>query len=301
MSWDANNSTLLELLMEARPHVRNVPAGLPFRDAAAALAIACWGASVQAETSQLVNISALALLSQRRLVAHQVRPAAARQVSETDLHSLPDAPPRLLRGPWLVEARRPEAGERLWGDTVALAGYELEGVTYLVGLGAPDWCRVVQWRPQWTGEELDEGTRQTRSPLVDDMSAHESWAREAARFAVVLGLMLDAEGAPLRVEEERQRDTARRVREGGASAEGVHVRHVYLDEESVARAPAPAAPDSGVDGAAGRLAEQVLVRGHLKRQRHGPGNRDVKWLYVAGYSARRWVAPGVTQVVVSKR
>jgi hypothetical protein len=153
---------------------------------------------------------------------------------------------------------------------------------------------------EWSPPPL-EGTQQTASPLVDDVSTHQSWAREAARFAVVLGLLLDAEGAPLRVEEERQRDTARRAKKGGAGAEGVHVRHAYLDAERVARVPSPASPDTAADGTAGRLAEHVLVRGHLKRQRHGPGNREVKWLYIAGYSARRRVAPGVTQVVVSKQ
>jgi len=293
-------ASMLELVMEALPYAREVPNALPLHQAAPTVAMACWGPTACMRGPELVNIAALAIRGRTRLVAHQVRPAAARQVAETDLHSLPDAPPRLMRGPWMVEVRRPETGEHLWGDTVALAGYEAEpGTTFLVGLGAGGWCRAVHWRPRWTGENLEEGTQQVRSPMVDDMSAHETWAREAARFAVVLGLLLDAEGAPLRVEEERQRDTARRSKRGGTSAQGVHVRHVYLDEERVARPPAPAS--SGGDGTAGRLVEQVLVRGHLKRQRHGPGNREVKWLYVAGYSARRWVAPGVAQVVVSRR
>jgi len=51
------------------------------------------------------------------------------------------------------------------------------------------------------------------------------------------------------------------------------VRHVYMDEDLVARGPGASNSGSGVDATAGKLAEQVLVRGHLKRQRHGPGNR----------------------------
>lgn len=301
-AWQHDFATLLELVQEALPYAREMPEAIPFREAATTVAVACWGPTAATSGPELVNVAALALRARERLVAHQVRPAAARQVAETDVHSLPDAPPRLLRGPWLLEVRRPETGERLWGDTVALAGYEVEpGTTFLLGLGAGGWCRVVHWRPRWTGEDLDEGTHQHASPLVDDMSAHQEWAREAARFAVVLGLLLDAEGAPLRVNEERQRETARRAKKGGTGAEGVRVRHVYLDEERVVRASAPVPQGSGMDGTAGRLAEQVLVRGHLKRQRHGPGNREVKWLYVAGYSARRWVAPGVAQVVVSRK
>lgn len=299
-TWPRGAATLLDLVLEARARVtQSPPASVPFSVRAEVLACDCWGPETPTLAPQLANVAGLALASRERLVAHDVRPAAAAQVGTTDMHSLPAGPPRLLQGPWLLQVRRPEAGERLWGDTVALGGYEVDGTTYLVGLGAPDWCAVATWRPRWTGEDLESGTQQSTSPLVDDVSGFQAWAREAARYAVVLGLLLDAEGAPLRVEEERQRDVARRASKGGAGTHGLSVRHVYLDEERVARAPAGTAVASDADGTAGRLAEQVQVRGHLKRQRHGPGNREVKWVYVAGYSARRWIAPGVSQVVVA--
>ena len=41
----------------------------------------------------------------------------------------------------------------------------------------------------------------------------------------------------------------------------------------------------------GRVADAVVVSGHMKRQRYGEGHALVKWIYVAGYSARRWFAP----------
>jgi hypothetical protein len=41
----------------------------------------------------------------------------------------------------------------------------------------------------------------------------------------------------------------------------------------------------------GRVADAVVVSGHLKRQRFGESRALVKWIYVAGYSARRWFAP----------
>ncbi len=35
----------------------------------------------------------------------------------------------------------------------------------------------------------------------------------------------------------------------------------------------------------------VEVTGHIKRQRHGPGRAQTKWIYIASYEARRWVGP----------
>lgn len=50
-----------------------------------------------------------------------------------------------------------------------------------------------------------------------------------------------------------------------------------------------------------RVAEAVAVRGHLRRQRHGPGLAQVRWVYVASYEARRWVAPRPATIVVGRR
>ncbi|QDE83331.1 hypothetical protein [Myxococcus xanthus] len=271
---------LAELVAEALASLRSAPAELglvPFRQRAVLTAQATWDEGAPLRAPPLVNVAGLALAGGMGLVAHQVRPAASAHVAATDLHSLPDSPPEFLRRPWLLEVRRPSAGERLFGSTFALGGYQLEGTTYLIGLTAAGAASVAPWRPQWTGEDLTEGTRQERSPLIDDVGEHQQWARDAARFAVVYALLCEAEGSPLRVDEARKRDAVGLL----------PVRNVYLDGAlggGTTTLPAPAPTGS-------RVAEERQVRGHLKRQRHGPGLALSKWIYVSGYSAWRWVAP----------
>jgi hypothetical protein len=75
----------------------------------------------------LVHLAAFGVRTERRLVVHEVRPEVARLVAHTDLHSLPGEPPRLLRGPLLFEVHRPETGNRLFGDTVALPATRTRG------------------------------------------------------------------------------------------------------------------------------------------------------------------------------
>jgi hypothetical protein len=186
-----------------------------------------------------------------------------------------------------------------WG-TAALGGYELDGHVYLVGLGYPDGVAVARWRPHWTDEDLDSGVTRDASPLIDDVDAHHSWSRAAARFAVVLGLLLDAEGAPFRIDVERPG----KRRPGGArpAPQEWTTRHVYLDELAYSGTELRLARgEAGEASAAGdRLPEEVVVRGHLKRQRYGAGRARVRWIYVASYEARRWVAPRPVRVVVSR-
>jgi hypothetical protein len=78
------------------------------------------------------------------------------------------------------------------------------------------------------------------------------------------------------------------------------VRHVSLSAPlAVPAGKAPAERTPAAEAApAGRAADVVAVRGHLKRPRHGAGLAETKWIYVAGYEARRWVAPGPRKVVV---
>ncbi|WP_223644432.1 hypothetical protein [Corallococcus sp. EGB] len=269
-----------DLLAKVAPHLDRVPSrpADDLQSVAAELAASTWSRRMVEDAPILIDVAMLGLLGRRQLAVHQLRGAAARHASLTDLHSLPDAPPALLRQPWLLEARHPDEGDRLFGDTFALAGYSLDGTSYLLGLLGNGAAAFAPWRPRWTGEDLDEGTHQERSPLIDEGHAfgHAAWAREAARYAVVFGLLAEAEGTPLRIGEGRQRD----------ARAGLPVRNVYLDG-----AVAPPLESLPGAGPAERDAVARQVRGHLKRQRHGPGMSLTRWIYVSQYAAWRWVRP----------
>jgi len=273
------------------------------------LAMHTFGDPVASGALELVNIAALAICLERP-VLHLLRPAACGLVHTTDLHTLPGEPPRLLQRAWLVEVRRPETGDRLFGDTVYLGGYAFDGATYLVGLEWPETARVSRWVPRWGDAELDAGVAHETSPMIDDVDTHHAWAREAARFAVVLGVLLDAEGTPIRIETDAPPAKKRQRGRGGKQRERDTwtTRHVYLDE---LRAPRPAPPTSrpapltsahdDSQTTDGLLPTESQVRGHLKKQPYGPGRTKRRWIYVESYEARRWVAPGPIRVVVDSK
>lgn len=273
---------------------------LPLREAAAVLATRGYGLETVTAQPALINLAALALSGRERLVVHHLRPSVPRLVAATDLHALPDAPPPLLAGPWLVEVGRPERGERLWGDTWCLGGYLLDGVHYLIGLEGGG-IHVVPWRPRWAGGELAEGVSTERSALIDEglLTEHVTWGREAARFAVILSLLLEAAGAPLREREEDVPRPPRGTPRAAPQARPWTVRRVSLTpEEERDQAARPAGAGVGAAGAEGRVEATVRVRGYLKCQRHGPGNSLKRWIWVEGYAARRWVSPWSTTVVM---
>lgn len=252
----------------------------------------------------LINIGVLAIQMRERLIVHEIRRPVPSVVASTDLHSLPEEPPRLLRTPCILEVRDPksealfDSGDEI-GATCALGCYALDDALYLVGLQYPDGIAVVRWCPRWGGGELGDGIVQDDgSLLIDtDTEAHAAWGREAARFLVVLGLLLDAEHSPVATTDDapgKRRKGNGRTRKSSPWA----VRRVYLD--GPARSSSPSEPSE--EGAmAGRLDVTVPVTGHLKRQPYGPGRALRKWVYVAGYEARRWVAPKPMRVIVGTR
>lgn len=278
------------------PLVREARANTPLpplsREAAAAVALETWGERALALPA-LVNVAALALALPRDVV-HDVSPGAARRADETDLHTLPDEPPTLLRRAALCEVRRPHR-ERLFGSTVSLGAYALDGAVYLVGLDWPDGVRVARWRPYWSGGDLPAGIPADASPLIDDVEEHREWAREAARWLLMLGLLLDAQGSPVREGEDVPVAVRRRSPTG--NGDGPVTRRVYLDE------PARPGGSSAVQGGPveGRLGLEVPVKGHLKRQPYGPAQGLRRWVYVESYEARRWVAPRPLRIVVRER
>ena len=248
------------------------------------------------------------------LVAHSLRSDVAKLVDATDLHSLPDASPRLLRRACLVEVSDSEK-DRLFGDTFALGVYANEGKLNIIGIervGHVLRSRSSWWTPAWSGGDLDVGVAVGMShPLTNvppgQHEEHRAWAAEAARFLVVLGVLLDTDNAPLEVEEESSRSEAERKRLAGLKpAQKKNVprawitRRVSLSPRARRVAPQGGPGASGSPMAPGRQAQdQTLVSGHLKRQPWGPKGAQRKWIYVESYEARRWVAPGPVKVVVT--
>jgi hypothetical protein len=254
----------------------------------------------------LINLACLTYAARERFVVHAVRPGIVHLVAATDLHSLPHQAPALLQGPWVIEHHHAERGEVLWGDTIGLCGYPLgDGSIYLVGLQTPDGARGMRWAPRWEGGELAEGIPPGDGPgvaLLADVQRGPwaAWAPEAVRFVLVFALLLEAERSPCGVRDEGERPRRGRGGVTGAGPQGEWiVRHVRVEQPTVEGASglaghAPEAPP------AGRELADVRVRGHLKRQRYGAGFTQTKWIYVEGYAARRWVAPGPVRVVVGR-
>lgn len=244
----------------------------------AVVAQAAFGPSETMEHVGSINMAVLALLTNAQPATWLCRPSASRVIHGTDLHSIPTLPPRLLRAPGIIEARRPETGERLWGDVASLGWYSFGDQLWLIGLQYPDGYMVARWHPRWTGEDLeDQLPTSDPTALVPEVlrSAYQEFALQAARYLVVLGLLAEADPSPLRIVLDKSDKTRRH-------------RDVYLDTKTERTQPRNLSPVPLLEG---RHGVERPVTGHLKRQRYGESNAKVKWIYVQGFSARRWVSP----------
>src|SRR5690606_36082905 len=139
------------LVHQLHSHLPRVGDTGEVRVRAAALAVQAVGNAAMEEPAW-INIAALAL-SMPRLIVHRLTADAAQPVRSTELRALPGEPPRLLRGAWIVESRRPEK-HALFGQTASLGGYWLDECLYLIGLDHPDGIRVERVLPRWEESDL---------------------------------------------------------------------------------------------------------------------------------------------------
>lgn len=269
--------------------------GAPIALAGAAVAMSHYGAAVNdPRGSALVNVGALAVAARGTPAVYHCRPSAARVVHETDLHSIPAEPPPLLRRPGIVEVRRPETGERLWGDVFSIGWYTVEGAqcdpprltptTFLIGLEYDGSALAARWTPTWTGEEIDEQlpAPEYGSSLIEavDTMHHHQFAQACARFLVVFGLLERIEHGPLRFELDKK--TGRR---------NVWTGDSYLPHGK----PKPPRVDGLIDPIdPARVLGDARIQGHLKRVRTGEGRRNVEYRYIQGYTGKRWFGPRYT-------
>lgn len=292
------------LVRPLRRYITKLPASAQLHASAERVIIEHYGAHA-VDHPPTVNVGVLAVLSRGVPQTFHVRPSASMVVHETDLHAIPSEAPMILRGPGIIEARRPETGERLWGDIASLGWYAIRGADqeppslvdaiYMIGCHYPVGYHVARWSPAWSGKDLDselpyedpdllvgEDGAPTRGLSLADVlerTAHHEFARQAARYLIVFGLLEQIDDGPLRFELDKK-TRVRHVRPRDLSARG----HIPVP---VIPRPDPTTP---IDPSA-RVLGDAQVRGHLKRVRVGEGRQKIRWHYVHGYSARRWHAP----------
>lgn len=235
---------------------------------------------------------------QGRCVAHVFRPAACALVASTDLRDMPSEPPRILRGPWLIAG---SAGP-LFGDTLELGGYP-DGPHGIRLVGRFDDSGVVatSWRPEWGERFSFKLPREADKEASKNPEEAAAWGAEAARFAVMAGLLLDAEGTPFQPRDEADngpRDA--RTKRPRREADWI-TRHIYLDHAKARAREAPADHVAEAGKMVGLVPERVEVRGHLRNQPCGPQRSERKWVYVAPFAATRWVREGDVRVVTHAR
>ena len=247
---------------------------------------------------EYLNIMALALSMQDRLIMHRLSKGTVSLVHDTDLHMLPSESPAFLKNPFLISSRKPEQGDVLFGNTIQIGGYWMEDTLYLILLHK-EGLSVVPWEPKWAEEAIDDFT--PKDMTLVDREVWDGWkeeARRAVRFITVFSILYEAENTPVRIEElkeKRSQKAAASSRRGDSgsrrsSSAKWSIRRVYIDARLYK--PAPESETSSRDLDKSRLEERaVMVSGHLKRQPYGPRLSLRKWIYVQSYEARRWVSP----------
>jgi hypothetical protein len=238
----------------------------------------------------MVNVAALAL-SMPRFRVHEISNGASGLVHGTDLRTTPGEPPHLLQSAWIVQASYP--GEMLFGSTCCVGYYPLDGAIYIVGLDWPDGAAVARWVPQWGEREIDVPV--DMSPLLEgvDRGAHREWAIAAARYGIVLALLMEAEDTPIHVMSRRPSRKHRRhmIQDDGASGGAGNIVYISLPRQQVIVDHRH--QHQGGSLSPGMVEIDVHVRGHLKRQPCGPDRADRRWVWIESYEARRWAAAAV--------
>jgi hypothetical protein len=241
---------------------------LRHRARASALAMLARDTGVIPEHPFYMAVASLTLALDPRPLVHELGPGVAEAVDATRSHALPPEPPRLLRRAFVLESTHPEQGGRLFDDTWCLGGYSLDGAIYLCGITPENRAFFGSWRPRWgSGDEVgvgagEDGLVRAGGEGEDPEAELRAWARRAARFALTLGLMLEAEGTPLRWSDTRDRLTGprgKRKRVGVRRGAWV-MRRVSLD------GPPPAGVGRSEGGPAGGASPGRVAAGAAPRE-----------------------------------
>jgi hypothetical protein len=183
-------SVYVEHLIQVADHLKLAVPGDPW-PAAQRLAVASHGVRAVASCPALVDYACLAVIMRRdRTVPMLISTDVVERVPAWVPTDLPASVPPVLQEGWVIEPRDPAQGERLFGDTVTLAGYYQQATRSFMLIGV-EWVgryRVVPWRPRWGTSAW--GIAYEESALIDGPREQYEWGQAAVRFLIGLVLLL---------------------------------------------------------------------------------------------------------------
>jgi len=237
-----------------------------------------------------------------QFVVHRLHPTAVRAVRETDLAFWPSSPPRALTRPLLVQATPDKGDGTLLGPVNQLLVVpESSGITWICACVRSVGVALHALRAAWSISEdsPDDVRRVLDANLAGisriSMKSGDLELNTAAllKFVVTLALFLEAETC-----EGRQLASVRT--EAGTlpngrppkKGQGFTIRHVRISDEALLTASRQfsntkreAPPHSE-----NLVAEEITVRGFLRRQVCGKGRAERKTIYVAPFRRLQWKA-----------
>jgi hypothetical protein len=205
----------------------------------------------------------------------------------------------------MIEARRPEQGERLIGDVVAITWWTRGNEVHLMAqvAGTPETPKGIVfswvWYPTWSGAEFPahmDLASDASLTNITDAGRFSGVATDALRFLITFGILLTAEASPLEVDQEKSQAKKGAPKQPNTTA--WVTRHIFLSEQQNRRIASPSKEDIENAARDGLSLEEVSVRGYIRRQRHGPGLSLVKEVYVHGFLSHRWVAADKNKRIV---
>lgn len=253
------------------------------------------------ETSSRVRVTCLALSMYPATVTYQMRPGACRLINHTGMGFVPTEVPKVLRYAAVMEARRPDAGERLFHDVVSLGWYWDDGeMIILARTYPPSNIFTFRWKPEWTGEDLPSHTSFDSTRLVMDAAKFSRIATGAIRFLITFAVLMQAENTQLRTEQENIHPKTKGAKSSKTPATMV-IRHVYLSDPVPAKGSAstPVKSMATLDREDRMLAETV-VRQHTRRQRYGPGLSLVREIVIREHDSHFWSSKLSKKIIVDE-
>ncbi|WP_286978832.1 hypothetical protein [Aminobacterium sp. UBA5514] len=246
-----------------------------------------------------INISALAWEMRSSLTVYELAKGVPEIIRETEIRSLPSIPPFLLHHGWIIESRK--ISEPLFGDTVCLGGYSVDNKIFLIGFERNGRAMVVPVTPCWGETDIETNCEWL---VVEEREIDESrkWAIEAMHFATILGALLEAETAPIKIENRTAKQKKKSKRGKNPKKEEIKkwtTRIIRLSEIGEASLSEITEPSSSKLDTSDLVLETVKVKGHIKRVAVGKGRKERKWIYVAPYLSSRWVSEHV-KIIVKK-
>jgi hypothetical protein len=231
----------------------------------------------------------------KNVTVHTLTDGVIEKIKHTKIENMPNEIPKFMKRPFLIEARH---DKMLFNDIQSIGGFIYNNEMFLLIGTQGDRYYCQREKASFDGRKIGDINFVYNANIDYGAFIQLKTRKDTFAFATTLSLMLEAEKSPLIIENKLKKSN----RKSHNMKNKIHetdwiIKRIYIDRKLIYK---KTFTEHNELDKYGKILKDVIVKGHLRKQRYGKDFSEEKWIYIESFESTRWAYEKDNKIIVDK-